>query len=46
MRTRPILEMLVVLGTAGLLLELAGGHTWAAVTAGAIAAVWLLARSH
>jgi len=38
--------MLVVLGLTGLLLELADGHTWALVTAGAVAAVWLMARSH
>ena len=30
----------------GLLMEITEGHTWVLVAAGAVAAVWLLARSH
>jgi len=37
--------MLVVLGTVGLLSEIAEGHTWVLVAAGAAAALWLLGRS-
>lgn len=46
MRLRPILEMLIVMGVIGLLLEITEGHTWIVITAGAVAAIWLLARSH
>jgi hypothetical protein len=46
MRPRPAIEVLVVLGITGLLLELAAGYTWVLVAAGAATAVWLLARSH
>ena len=46
MRPRPVLEVLIVLGLVGLLLEIAEGHTWVLVASGAAAAIWLLARSH
>ena len=46
MRPRPVLEVLVVLGVVGLVLELAGGHPWVLIAAGVAAAIWLLARSH
>ncbi len=46
MRPRAILEVLVVMGVVGLLLEISGGHTWPIVAAGVVAAVWLLARSY
>jgi hypothetical protein len=46
MRPRIILEILVVLGVLGLLLEIAEGHTWILVGAGVGAAIWLFARSH
>jgi len=46
MRPRVVLEVLVVLGVVGLMLELAGGHTWAVIAAGVAAAIWLLARSN
>ena len=46
MRPRPILETLVVMGSVGLLLEITEGHTWVLIAAGAVAAIWLLARSH
>jgi len=46
MRPRAIVEILIVLGIVGLLLEIAEGHTWIVVGAGVAAAIWLLARSH
>jgi len=46
MRLRPICETLAVIGTIGLIFELAEAHTWTVIAAGAVAAVWLLARSH
>lgn len=46
MRLRPILEILVVLGVVGVLLELADAHPVGVITAGVVAAIWLLARSH
>lgn len=46
MRPRPVLEVLIVLGFVGLLLEIGEGHTWVVVSAGVVAAIWLLARSH
>ena len=46
MRPRAIVEILIVLGIVGLLLEIAEGHTWIVVGAGVAAAVWVLARSH
>ena len=46
MRPRAILEVLIVMGCVGLLLEIAEGHTWIVVGAGVSAAIWLLARSH
>lgn len=46
MRPRPIAETLIVLGVVGLLLEIAGGHTWVLVAAGVAASIWFLARSH
>lgn len=46
MRPRPVLEVLIVLGVIGLLLEIAEGHTWILISAGVVAAIWLLARSH
>ena len=46
MRPRPILEILIILGAIGLILEIAEGHTWVLIAAGAAAAIWLMARSH
>jgi hypothetical protein len=46
MRPRPVLETLIVMGLIGLLLEITEGHPWVLVAAGAVAAIWLLARSH
>ena len=46
MRLRPILEILIILGVVGLIVEIAEGHGWMLVAAGAAAAVWSLARSH
>ncbi len=46
MRPRVILEVLVVMGIVGLLLEIAGGHPWPVMAAGVAAAIWLMARSH
>jgi hypothetical protein len=46
MRPRPVLEVLIVLGVVGLLLEIAEGHTWIVVSAGVAAALWLISRSH
>ncbi len=46
MRPRVILEVLIVMGVVGLLLEIAGGHPWPVIAAGAAAAIWLLARSY
>ncbi len=45
MNTRILLEILVVLATCGLLLELAAAHTGALVAAGVVAAVWIVAKS-
>lgn len=45
-RPRVILEVLVVMGVVGLLLEIADGHPWPVIAAGAAAAIWLMARSH
>ena len=44
MRTRAILEVLLVMGIVGLLLEISEGHTWIVVGAGAAAALWRIAR--
>jgi hypothetical protein len=41
-----VLEVLIVLGVVGLLLEIAEGHTWIVVSAGVAAALWLISRSH
>ena len=46
MRPRAIVEILIVMGIVGLLLEVAEGHTWIVVGAGVAAAIWLMARSH
>jgi arginine exporter protein ArgO len=46
MRPRAIVEILIVLGIVGLLLEIAEGHTWIVIGAGVAAAIWLMARSH
>jgi hypothetical protein len=46
MRPRVILEVLIVMGSVGLLLEIAEAHTWVIISAGVVAAIWLLARSH
>ena len=46
MRPRPVLEILVVLGVVGLLLEIADGHPWILVGAGVSAAIWLFAHNH
>ena len=42
MRPRPILEMLVVLGVVGLVLEVAGAHPVIVAALGVAAAIWLL----
>jgi hypothetical protein len=46
MRPRVILEVLVVMGIVGLLLEIAGGHPWPVIAAGVAAAILLMGRSH
>ena len=46
MRPRPVLEVLVVMGVVGLMLEIAGGHPWPVIAAGVAAAIWLMSRSH
>jgi hypothetical protein len=46
MRPRAIVEILIVLGVVGLLLEIADGHTRIVVAAGVAAAIWLMARSY
>lgn len=45
MRPRTVIEVLIVLGVVGLMVEIAEGHPWALVAAGVAAAIWLLARS-
>lgn len=45
MRTRITLEIVIVIGIIGLLMEIAGGNTWIAVSAGVAAAIWLLSRT-
>lgn len=45
MRPRVILEVLVVIGIVGLLLEIADGRPWPVIMAGVAAAIWLMARS-
>ena len=44
MRTRAILEVILVMGIVGLLLEISEGHAWIVVGAGAAAALWRIAR--
>lgn len=46
MRPRPIIEILIVLGTVGLIVEITEGHTWVLIAAGVAAAIWLMARTH
>ena len=46
MRPRPVIEILIVLGTIGLILEIAEGHPWVLIAAGVAAAIWLMSRSH
>ena len=46
MRPRPIIEMLIILGTVGLIVEIAEGHSWVLICAGVAAAIWLMARTH
>jgi hypothetical protein len=45
MRPSVAIEVLIVLGIVGLLLEIAGGHPWILISAGVAAAIWLVARS-
>ena len=45
MRPRPVLEVLVVMGVVGLMLEIAGGHPWPVIAAGVAAAIWLMGLS-
>ena len=45
MRPRPVMEILLVLGIVGLLVEIAGGHPWVVIAAGVAAAIWLMART-
>ena len=45
MRPRPVVEVLVVLGVVGLMVEIAEGHTWLVIAAGVAATIWLMARS-
>jgi len=44
MRLRAILEVILVMGIVGLLLEISEGHTWIVVGAGVAAALWRIAR--
>ena len=44
MRLRATLEVILVMGVVGLLLEIAEGHTWIVIGAGAAAALWRIAR--
>jgi len=37
---------MIVLAVVGLILEIAGGHPWVLISAGAATAIWLMARSH
>jgi hypothetical protein len=46
MRTRPVLEILIVIAVTGILLEVAKTYLWGLVAAGVVAAVWILARGH
>jgi hypothetical protein len=46
MRPRVILEVLIVMGVVGILLEIAGGHPWPVIAAGVAAAIWLMARTY
>ena len=45
MNARIVVEVVAVLSVVGLLLELAGGHTWVLVAAGVAAAIWLCSRA-
>lgn len=45
MNPRLIAEVVVVIAVIGLLLEIAGGHTWVVVAAGVAAAIWLVSRA-
>ena len=46
MRQRNIIEILIILGTIGLIVEIAEGHSWVLIAAGVAAAIWLMARTH
>jgi hypothetical protein len=45
MRLRLIVEILIVIGVLGLMVEIAEGHTWLFVAAGVAGAIWLLSRA-
>lgn len=44
MTTRIALRMLVILGWAGLVVELANSNPWAVTIAGTVALIWLSTR--
>jgi hypothetical protein len=46
MRPRPIIEILIILGIIGLILEITEGHPWVLIAAGVAATIWLMARTH
>ena len=46
MRQRTIIEILIILGTIGLIVEIAEGNSWVLIAAGVAAAIWLMARTH
>jgi len=46
MRPRPIIEILIILGIVGLIVEIAEGHPWMLIAAGVAATIWLMSRSH
>lgn len=45
MKPRPVLEVLIVMGVIGILVEIAAVHTWISIAAGVSAALWLLSRA-
>jgi hypothetical protein len=44
--TRIAVEVVLILGTAGLLLELIQSHSWAVILIAVAALVWLQVRRH
>lgn len=45
MKPRPIIEVLIVMGVIGIVVEIAAAHTWIVIAAGVASAFWLLSRS-